>query len=501
MAIKRQGSKQINLPEVTTAQRSTEKGRLQFNTTLGLAEYYTGTLWKSIDAPPTVSSVDDNEVDSAAGGNQTIVITGSGFATGAIASFVGSSASFNAATTTLDSTTQITAVAPKASFLNAQEPYGVKVLNVSGLSGVLGSAINVDNAPTWTTGAGTVATIQDNATGTHATLAAADAEGDTIAYTETGATNLVGAGMALNSSTGAITGDPTDVGGATTVSFTGRATAGAKTADRSFNIIVTPSPDGSTKARAVTVSAVQNPITQLLAAKGESDGAITEGVYWTYSTNTAAATYYSATAYRNIGGSTWMLMQKNFVPHAYKNGDSVSSLDHPLAYGLMNSDGSAVVATNTYLGSAASNAAASLGDYHLRVPIDTFGDDIFTKCGGYGNDNATFGKATITASTLMGVMKNAQAHSDSNYYGSGWGTYTCDGHGYGLVFWVRDATGDTDYGRMGFTDDTANGQDTHNSTDDYNGITWFGDATSAYTSQDKDSSLNGIEGRLSIWVQ
>ena len=213
MAIKRQGSKQINLPEVTTAQRSTEKGRLQFNTTLGLAEYYTGTLWKSIDAPPTVSSVDDNEVDSAAGGNQTIVITGSGFATGAIASFVGSSASFNAATTTLDSTTQITAVAPKASFLNAQEPYGVKVLNVSGLSGVLGSAINVDNAPTWTTGSGSLGSITDAETGTHATLVAADADGDTVAYTETGATNITGAGLALNSSTGVISGDPTNVVG------------------------------------------------------------------------------------------------------------------------------------------------------------------------------------------------------------------------------------------------------------------------------------------------
>jgi hypothetical protein len=68
---------------------------------------------------------------------------------------------------------------------------------------------------------------------------AADAEGDTVSYAETGATNITGAGLALNSSTGVISGDPTDVSADTTVSFTVRATAGAKTADRAFSITVT----------------------------------------------------------------------------------------------------------------------------------------------------------------------------------------------------------------------------------------------------------------------
>ena len=116
----------------TNAQRGTTQGQLRFNTDTGLAEYYTGTAFKSIDAPPTVSSIDVTEVDSQAGGNQTIVITGSGFNSGAIVTFVGASGTdFNASTVTVDSNTQITAVAPKASFLNAQEPYGVKVQNLS----------------------------------------------------------------------------------------------------------------------------------------------------------------------------------------------------------------------------------------------------------------------------------------------------------------------------------------------------------------------------------
>ena len=70
---------------------------MRFNSTTGLAEYYTGTAFKSIDSPPTVSSVNVTEVDSQAGGNQTIVITGEGFATGATVVFVGANGTdFNA---------------------------------------------------------------------------------------------------------------------------------------------------------------------------------------------------------------------------------------------------------------------------------------------------------------------------------------------------------------------------------------------------------------------
>ena len=46
----------IDLPEGATSTRVNEQGRLRFNTETGLAEYYNGTIWKSIDAPPAVSS-------------------------------------------------------------------------------------------------------------------------------------------------------------------------------------------------------------------------------------------------------------------------------------------------------------------------------------------------------------------------------------------------------------------------------------------------------------
>jgi len=225
----------------TTAQRGSTAGQLRFNTDTGLAEYYTGTAFKSIDSPPIVSSLDVTEVDSQAGGNQTIVITGDNFQSGATVTFVGSSGTnFNASTVTVDSETQITAVAPKSSFLNPQEPYGVKVTNTSGLSSTLASQINVDTSPSWQTASGSLGTIFSNDTGNHFTVSATDLDGDTVAYSETGGTVLSSQNLTLNSSTGVISGDPTDVSSDTTLNFDLRATANTKTADRSFSIILRP---------------------------------------------------------------------------------------------------------------------------------------------------------------------------------------------------------------------------------------------------------------------
>jgi hypothetical protein len=155
--------------------------------------------------------------------------------------FVGNSGTdFNASTVTVNSETQITAVAPKSSFLNAQEPYGVKVTNVSGLAGTLGSQINVDTSPSWQTASGNLGSVQEEDTANFS-VSATDADGDTVSYSETTSV-LSGAGFSLNSSTGAITGTASNVSADTTNTFTLRATANSKTADRSFNIITTNNP-------------------------------------------------------------------------------------------------------------------------------------------------------------------------------------------------------------------------------------------------------------------
>src|SRR5210317_1350673 len=59
-----QGTEAARMPVGTTAERANaQAGDLRFNTTLSLMEYYDGTQWKSIDSPPTISSVDIDNFD------------------------------------------------------------------------------------------------------------------------------------------------------------------------------------------------------------------------------------------------------------------------------------------------------------------------------------------------------------------------------------------------------------------------------------------------------
>ena len=229
------GTSGIKLPVGNTAQRDNTTGMLRFNSTTSLPEYYNGTTWIAIDSPPTISSISPTEVASDAGGNETFTINGTRFASGAVVKFISHTGTeITASSVTVNNSNQITAVIAKNSFVNAQEPYDVKVVNASGLQALLADQINVDNAPSWTTAAGSLGTIIETATGNHFTVAATDAEGDTVSYSlQSGSLG----GLSLNSSTGVISGDPTDVNADTTNSFTLRATAGGKTSDRAFSYI------------------------------------------------------------------------------------------------------------------------------------------------------------------------------------------------------------------------------------------------------------------------
>jgi epidermal growth factor receptor substrate 15 len=230
------GTEGTKVASGTTAQRGSTTGQWRFNSTTGFFEGRGASAFSTLEPIPTITSVDDGEVDSGAGGNQTIVITGTNFTSGSVASFVGSSASFDASTTTIDSSTQITAVAPKSSFLNAQEPYKVKVTSATGISGTSATGlISVDNTPSWQTASGSLGTVTENSNANFS-VSATDPDSDTVSYSETTSV-LSGAGFSLNSSTGAITGTANAVSSDTTNTFTLRATANGKTTDRQFSII------------------------------------------------------------------------------------------------------------------------------------------------------------------------------------------------------------------------------------------------------------------------
>jgi len=304
------GTEGTKVASGTTAQRGSTTGQWRYNTTTGFFEGRNSSgSFSTLEPTPTIVSVDVSEVDSQAGGNQTIVVSGTNFTSGGTIAFVGSSAEFNATTTTYNSGTQVTAVAPKASFLNAQEPYKIKFTSASGVGGTSATGlINVDTSPSWSTASGTLATISDNATGTHTTVSATDADGDTVAYSVQ--SGSIPAGTTLNTSSGTISGDPTDVTSATTSNFTLRATANNKTVDRAFSIIVNPTLDGSTSAKAA------------LSAKDIRDlGITTDGAYYLKNAN---GDTYQAYCEMGVQSGGWELIW-NTAGNATNNSDPRSA--------------------------------------------------------------------------------------------------------------------------------------------------------------------------------
>jgi hypothetical protein len=306
------GTEGTKVASGTTAQRGSTTGQWRYNTTTGFFEGRNSSgNFSTLEPIATISSVDVTEVDSQAGGNATFVITGTNFSSGGTVFFVGSSGTdITASTTTFNSATQVTAVAPKSSFNNNNEPYKIKFTSSGGVDGQSASGlISVDTSPTWSTASGTVATISDVATGNHVTISATDPDGDTVTYAETGGTNITGAGLSL-SSAGVISGDPTNVGSSTTVSFTARATANSKTTDRAFNIIINPALDGTSSGRAISNISTFNSL-----------GSLTTGYHDRYVTLNGAVSAYQQKVYYD-GTDTWYVLSPVFSTGGMINSSS-----------------------------------------------------------------------------------------------------------------------------------------------------------------------------------
>ena len=151
----------------TTAQRSIEEaGKIRFNTTTSLLEYYDGNNWKPVDSPPVVTSVDSSNLQEGDGtGNYTIVVTGSGFSqtvTAALITDGGTEISVDSVSR--DSANQVTITTAKdtTNLTNANEPFDVKITNSSGLSSTLENALNINATPYFNTASGNIATIFDS---------------------------------------------------------------------------------------------------------------------------------------------------------------------------------------------------------------------------------------------------------------------------------------------------------------------------------------------------
>ena len=262
----------------TTAQRSIEEaGKLRFNTTTNLLEYYDGTQWKSIDAPPVVSSVSPaNLLEGDGTGNYTIVVTGSGYSSSVTAQLIASDGStiITPDTVTRDSATQATLVVAKnkANLTNANEPFDVKIINSSGLAATLADALNVDATPAFQTAAGSLGQIWDSARTQSFTVEATDPESGAVTYSLESGT--LPSGLSLNSSTGVISGTASAVGSNTTSTFTIRASdTSSNTTDRQFTITVNaPSVTSYTSSGTFSVPSGLTAVDVLVIAGGGGGG-------------------------------------------------------------------------------------------------------------------------------------------------------------------------------------------------------------------------------------
>ena len=245
------GTTGIALPTGTAAQRVDQSARFRFNSDTNLMEYYTGTVWKSVDAPPTVtgfkvntgggfgSTLSTYAVNSTTGGNITIRVVGSLFDTSPVPTvrFVPSSG----ATITPSSTTSVNAnnvdvVTTFASFVDANEPYTIEVTNASNLSAKFADCITADTPVAFNNAADTTASIYEGGRGSVSItdFQATDADGDTITYSVTIGT--LPSGLSINTSSGTVTGSTSAVGSNTTTTFTVQAATTDFTATRQFKI-------------------------------------------------------------------------------------------------------------------------------------------------------------------------------------------------------------------------------------------------------------------------
>jgi hypothetical protein len=221
----------------TTAQRGSTTGQLRFNSDTGLAEYYDGSQFKSIDSPPTISSISPTSLgESVLGSSQTIVITGSNFSNTVTAKIVGNDETeYSPVSTTRDSNTQVTITTP-TNLTASNEPYDIVVTNTSGLTATLADALSINDTPVFSTASGSLGTLAfDGREASNLTAISFSDEESTPTVSVT--SGSIPTGLTLNSN-GTWTGTANAETSTQTYNFTVTATDGSESATRNYSITV-----------------------------------------------------------------------------------------------------------------------------------------------------------------------------------------------------------------------------------------------------------------------
>jgi hypothetical protein len=189
---------------------------------------------------PVVSSVSPTSVVSDAG-LSTFTITGTGFTAGSNARLIGSNGRVrNFATVTRDSTTQLTAtINVTTDMAEAETPYGVQVINGTGLNDLLASQIDIDQYPVFVTSSGSLGSGRFSMSGVEVNATDPDSAGNITFELQSGSLppgiSLVN--TAANGGTATFTGTFSSLASSDTIyNFTLRAVdAASNTSSRAFS--------------------------------------------------------------------------------------------------------------------------------------------------------------------------------------------------------------------------------------------------------------------------
>jgi len=384
----------FDVPSGTTAQRpgSPATGNLRLNTTDTSLEHYADGTWiQFAGSSPAISSIGPT---TAAVTGTSITMVGTNFVSGAVVKLIGTNAvQITAASTTVNSPTEIVFTTPV--LLVANEPYDVKVTNPNGGYAVLDDALDAGGTPIWTTASGTIATIPDTATGTHVTLVATDPDSQAVTFAETTSV-LTTIGVSLNSTTGAIAGDPGSVGAQTTYNFQVDASDGVNTTNRAFAIIVNVGNDGTTAARAA------------VTAQDLLDVSAASGTHWVWVHGVAYQMTYDSTDKFSNGVSGWIKYDDVFVgannatlsPSFTQVGASVDSGWSGAASGGL-----------FYLGDDGDSqtGATHMGRFQVKMPRCRYGAMWTLSASGSGNQTPDDTESWLTNPTLNNALNSYMA--------------------------------------------------------------------------------------------
>lgn len=209
-----------------------QPGQPYFNGQENRLEVYTQNgAWQNIVAEtPSVVSYTGSILETNA--ENTLILSGNNFATGAQAYLIGNDGTeYQAVVITVNSVVQITATFGQISA--SKEPYGIKVVNPSNLYGLLPNAVGVNDTPVWNTASGSLGTLNELASFT-TTLSATDEEGTPLVYSSPNLPSW----LSLNSSSGALSGITPSVSSPTIYNFNVNVSDGLNTSSRSFNVTV-----------------------------------------------------------------------------------------------------------------------------------------------------------------------------------------------------------------------------------------------------------------------